>query len=161
MRRTFGTWSLGPIQSGTAPFGRTLAEIVAHERASRDASEPYRRVVAHELEQVMSRVLQRLAPPPAALAAHAAQARSAQDDVDERFTRMPRGSADWVSLYEVDGDWILADIERNETVWLGGEWTGDRITRFDLPWTRAAAFVLWRVLDGGYVRPTDLQMLAR
>ncbi len=72
----------------------------------------------------------------------------------------PDGSDDWVALYECDGDAIFADLATGAAWWLGHEWTGDEATALRVPWPTVAVFILWRMLDGGYVRPWDLEMLA-
>lgn len=83
---------------------------------------------------------------------------SALDDGEDGF-ELPDGSDDWLELYEVDGDVVYADPEGGRVHWVGGEWSGDPITSFDLDWHATAHFILWRMLDGGFVRPTDLEML--
>ena len=133
MRETFGTINLVAEQSGTAPMGWTLAEIEARDRVGT-----------------------------ASLAAEFPE-HTFEDAWTHRRTVLPPDASEWVSLYETDGDWLFADITRNETVWLGPEWTGEMATRFAVPWERAAAFVLWRMArltDPGPLRPVDLRMLA-
>jgi len=122
LRKTFGTFGLNAESaSGTAPFGRTLAEITARERAA-----------FAEMEVSLA---------------------------SEPFAGLPRGAERWISLYELDGDWVFADLEKNDTVWTGLEWTGEQVVRFSVPWKRAASFILWRMLEGGIVTPLDLRML--
>jgi hypothetical protein len=132
LRETFGTIGLIAEQSGTAPFGRTFAEIVTEEREA----------------QATIR---------ASLAQHPGF--ETAEPWHDRFAGFPPEATDWVSLYERDGDWVFADVARGATVWVGAEWTGSPESRFAVPWTRAASFILWRMLDGGYVRPIDLRML--
>lgn len=135
LRETFGTIGLIAEQSGTAPFGRTFGEIATLEREAQTAIQ-------------------------ASLAHYPGFDASTSGPWHDRFGGFPPEAVDWVSLYECDGDWIFADITRGETVWVGGEWTGAPESRFGVPWTRAAPFVLRRLVEGGYVRPADLQTLA-
>jgi hypothetical protein len=114
LRETFGTIDLVAEQSGTAPFGRTFAEVIESE-----------------------------------LGAHLSSLRS----------ELPADADRWVSLFEINGDWVFADVECNDTVWIGSESTGEAYRRFPVPYSRAASLVLWRLLDGGAVRPVDFEML--
>ena len=114
---TFGTCSLVPEQSGTAPWGRRL-------RAFRE-----------------ERSL--LLPDP---------------DIEE--DALPDGSDDWLALYEVDGDALFVDPITDRVHWVGSEWTGEPETTLEIGGRAAASFVLWRMLDGGWVRPSDLARLA-
>lgn len=107
---TFGTANIVAEQSGTAPFGRPLADFLANQELLVDTA--------------------------------------------------PAGSEGWVALYECDGDAIFADLDTGAAWWLGHEWTGNEATRVPVSWKAVAAFVLWRMLDGGWVRPKDLDMLA-
>lgn len=72
----------------------------------------------------------------------------------------PPGSDGWVALYECDGDAVFADLASGAAYWVGHEWTGEEVTELPIPWPAVAHFVLWRMLDGGWVRPSDLAMLA-
>lgn len=132
MRSTFGTFGLIAEQSGTAPFGRTLAEVAARERTA-----------AAEIR--------------AALAAYPELVSG--EPWHDRFAELPAGADDWISLYEADGDWVFADVVNNATVWVGGEWTGEAALRVPVPWARAASFLLARILAGASVRPDDLHAL--
>ncbi|MBX3271000.1 MAG: hypothetical protein KF729_12115 [Sandaracinaceae bacterium] len=73
---------------------------------------------------------------------------------------LPPEAAGWVLLYEADGDVLCADPASDAAYWLGGEWTGEPIVPLDAGWRAITHFVLWRLLDGGAVRPSDLAMLA-
>ena len=116
LARTFGSLSLVPETSGTAPFGWRVDAM----RASGGFlfSDP---------------------------------------DYDARLSP---GSESWVALYELDGDAIAANLEDGTASWLGAEWTGDGVTGLRLPWESVLHVVLWRMLDGSFVRPSDLAMLA-
>jgi hypothetical protein len=133
LRNTFGTFGLVAEQSGTAPFGRTLGEVAARERASSAAIQ--------------------------AQASLSGFPGLSTEPFDDRFANLPRGAERWISLYEADGDWVFADIEKNETRWVGSEWTGEPVTRFAVPWESAASFILSRMLDGRDVRPENLRVL--
>lgn len=77
---------------------------------------------------------------------------------DDVVAHLPERAGRWAALYEVDGDWIFADLEDGTAHWVGAEWTGVPDVRF-ASWRRVLRFVLWRLLDGGFVRPMDLEML--
>ena len=79
---------------------------------------------------------------------------------DDMLPSLPPAALDWWVVYEVDGDWVALDPEAGQLHWLGGEWTGEAAVGLPVPWVRAVGFILWRLLDGGALRPTDLQMLA-
>ena len=71
---------------------------------------------------------------------------------------LPASAANWVVLYEADGDWLCADLESGKAHWSGHEWTGRPDVGYPT-WRSVMHFVFWRILDGGFVRPTDLEML--
>jgi hypothetical protein len=71
---------------------------------------------------------------------------------------LPPQAVDWVVLYEADGDWLCADLESGKAHWTGMEWTGQPDVGYP-SWRPVMHFVLWRMLDGGFVRPSDLDML--
>lgn len=73
---------------------------------------------------------------------------------------LPPEADEWVALYEADGDVLVADLVRGNAIWLGHEWTGETQSDMGIGWEAALHFILWRMLDGGYVRPGDLEMLA-
>ena len=71
---------------------------------------------------------------------------------------LPEEAESWVVLYEVDGDWLCADLKSGRAHWVGMEWTGHLDQSFP-NWKPVLHFVFWRMLDNGWVRPTDLHML--
>ncbi|MEM6790079.1 MAG: hypothetical protein AAF715_21345 [Myxococcota bacterium] len=71
---------------------------------------------------------------------------------------LPPQAADWVVLYELDGDWLCADLESGRAHWTGREWTGEPDLAYP-SWRPVMHFILWRLLDGGHVVPPDLDML--
>ena len=79
---------------------------------------------------------------------------------DDDGATLPPDAADWVLLYEADGDVLCADPATDAAYWLGGEWTGEGLAPLDAGWRAITHFVLWRLLDGGWLRPSDLAMLA-
>lgn len=79
----------------------------------------------------------------------------------EFFEPLPAAAPDWWVLYEADGDWLALDADQQCLHWVGlGEWTGEPDRGFQVPPERVLRFVVWRLLDGGFVRPSDLEMLA-
>lgn len=73
---------------------------------------------------------------------------------------LPEGSREWVSLYEADGDVLVADLKGGGTYWMGSEWTGDVCTDMRLPWRAVVPFLVWSHFEGRAVTPHDLRMLA-
>jgi hypothetical protein len=74
--------------------------------------------------------------------------------------RLPPGSRDWVALYEVDGDVLVADLANGGAHWAGHEWTGHAHTDFALSWRAVVPFLVFCQFEGLRVRPSDLEMLA-
>jgi hypothetical protein len=135
LRSTFGACDLIAERSGSAQW-RTLADIARSERDALRACGKQLR--AHGMVDVLG--------------------------VEDRWATiradLPRGADAWVSIYETDGDWLFVDVERDKTIWVGSEWTGQNALTFDIPWRRAVSFVLWRMIDGRSLRPSDFEMLA-
>lgn len=77
---------------------------------------------------------------------------------DGMLEALPQEAVDWVVLYEADGDWLCADLVSGRAHWAGTEWTGEPDVGYP-SWRPVMHFVLWRLLDGGFVRPSDLGML--
>lgn len=73
---------------------------------------------------------------------------------------LPDGAADWWALYEVDGDWVALNAD-GAPVWVGPEWTGHAMSPLPPSAERTLSFLFWRLLEGGFVQPTDLEMLGR
>lgn len=73
---------------------------------------------------------------------------------------LPAEAEDWVALYEADGDVLVADLAGGNAFWLGHEWTGQALSDMGVRWESALHFIFWRMLDGAYVSPLDLKMIA-
>lgn len=77
---------------------------------------------------------------------------------DGVWETLPAVAANWWVLYETDGDWLAADPETGKAYWTGIEWNGGDTYGYPC-YRRVLNFILWRLLDHGWISPQDLNML--
>jgi len=118
-----------------------------HDELLANLAEQHAKLLSISIEEARARLLAAASPTANA------------DPWEELLTEQP-GAGAWVSFYELDGDRLFADIERDRTIWVGGEWTGDWSVEFRVPWRRSLNFVLRQMFERGEIRPNDLEMLA-